>query len=276
MSLKFNIFIDSWPGKHDQAAQIASSIHRSGFPVTVVYSEEKENIPTGAGKWVSVPDSWFFGKKFQKCLDEFNGDVMLHITADAQCKDWPNLVERCRHAFERIPQLGVWSPKIEGSDAWNIRLTTIMTSDVESLQFVTQTNEIVWALSKEVVNRLRLFDYDLNKFGWGVDLAASLFCHVNNKLVAVDRDVYVYHPQGTGYDSTDARRQRNEFLKQLTLQETIQDVLISKFYKGNSDPPPGLMRRRIGARLKRLLRSFVVAPGVSSERLRAAREKRAA
>jgi hypothetical protein len=125
--------------------------------------------------------------------------------------------------------LGIWSPRIEGSDAWAIRRTGIMAAEVASLQFVTQTNSIVWALSKEVVGRLRLFDYDRNNCGWGIDIAASLFCHVNNRLVAIDRDVCVYHPYGIGYDIDEARTQMNDFLKQLTLQEQIQHILMSEY-----------------------------------------------
>jgi hypothetical protein len=229
MSLEFNIFIDSWAGKHGNAAQIASTLHASGYPVILIHTDDNDSELVAAARRYVVPNEWRFGSKFKKSLDEFDGDVLLNVVADACCDDWSTLVQRCRNAYTQFPQLGIWSPRIEGSDAWAIRRTGIMAAEVASLQFVTQTNSIVWALSKEVVGRLRLFDYDRNNCGWGIDIAASLFCHVNNRLVAIDRDVCVYHPYGIGYDIDEARTQMNDFLKQLTLQEQIQHILMSEY-----------------------------------------------
>jgi len=228
--LKIDIFVDSWTGKHQNAAHIAKAMHAIGYRVTIVYCDENDILPSDPCRLVLVPREWFFGKKFEKCLNEFSGDIMLHITADARCDDWCALVRRCREAFERVPQLGIWSPTIEGSNCWTLERTAIATIEAGSLHLVTQTNEIVWALSAEVVNHMRSFDFDKSNLGGGIDTAAALFCHVNNKLIAVDGTVFVHHPHGTSYDSDESRKQMENFLKQLTAQEQAQHELIREYF----------------------------------------------
>jgi len=61
--------------------------------------------------------------------------------------------------------------------------------------------------SREVLQEVLPMNVEINKFGWGVDLALSHFCRILHKLVLVDDRVKVLHPRGTGYNRDKALAQ---------------------------------------------------------------------
>ncbi len=229
-TMSIHVFIICWVGKETFAHHIADSLIDHVDHLTVIYSNENEQIENGSGNWHKVPNEWFFGKKFHACLEKNNADILLQIAADAHSDDWPELIANCMAAFNEYSQLGIWTPNINHTP-WSQDRTAICPIDKDHLWSVIQTDAIVWALSTPVIQRLKKLDYQNNNLGWGIDWAAIAIAYGSSLLVLRDTNVEVLHPQGSGYASLDASNQMEGFLSQLSLHEQTLVKLLQEFYK---------------------------------------------
>lgn len=221
------ISIISWTGQHENATVIEESLLNDFPHLNVIYSD-RNDCPARNERWKRVPNDWFFSRKFETIIRNFNSRILLTITADAQCPDWPSLVRNCKLAFNQYPALGIWSPKIDYSN-WAISGFSLGRLQNPKFHRIFQTDSIVWALSSLVVDRMRKFDYNRSIYGWGIDTAACMFCHANEQLVAVDESLNVFHPFITAYDKQMADTERHGILSQMTRAETaIQESLLSE------------------------------------------------
>jgi len=186
MSLTIDAYIFSWTGYHTKAATIAKALLEKVSRVTIVYSDQEDEISTGEGRWIRVPNEHFGGKKFERCLAEFHGDIMLLITADAQRDNWSSLVDACDEAFTRNGAIGVWSPSVKYSP-WHLKRTSLSVIEGRSLHLVARTDSIVWAISKDTVGRLSQLHYSCNNIRWGIDTIACAYCHAKRRLIGCHR-----------------------------------------------------------------------------------------
>jgi SAM-dependent methyltransferase len=231
-----HVFIISWTGKHQSSLHIANEIKSLVERTTVIYSDKDPSlvIPENDFETIKVDNSWYWGKKFQACLQRCGADILLIIHADTECQNWQYLIERCRDGFEKHKNMGVYSPEIDYT-FWSLDKTATEDIPGESLTKVVQTDGIVFALSKPVWQRLADLEYETNNLGWGIDWAAMAYCYANNLFAAVDRDVKVQHPKSTGYDSREAKALENRFLGQLSINEkTILKNLVDYAHRAKA------------------------------------------
>src|SRR3954469_15601589 len=101
------IVIISWTGQHENASSIEKSLLNEFPDVSVVYSDENDQVKTkeATGRWIQDPNSHFFSHKFERIIRKFNGRILLTITADAQAADCPMLVRACLSAFDQMHNL---------------------------------------------------------------------------------------------------------------------------------------------------------------------------
>ena len=98
----------------------------------------------------------------------YEADLMLVITGDVSCNDWMQLVRKCQESFSSFPGLGIWAPLIDYT-SWKLPVTLLERLENSSLTLVAQTDSIVFALNRSVIERLQEFDYGNNVYGWGID-----------------------------------------------------------------------------------------------------------
>jgi len=212
-------FIISWTGQHANCLTIASAIAPHADQLTLVYSDRDDVVTVAAPcPTIRTPDAWFFGGKFKACLDACTSDLLLVITGDVSCADWPRLAKNCRESFASFAELGAWAPLIDYT-SWTLPLTTLENVAGTSLHAVAQTDSIVLALRKPVITRLRNFDYRNNTYGWGIDWAAMAYCYAHGLIAVVDASIRVSHPQSTTYDEQACVAQMHDFLRQLDAAE---------------------------------------------------------
>jgi hypothetical protein len=256
--LRIWAYIISWTGREEAARHIAERLVEHVDRLTVVYSNAAGTPASGPGIWQQVPDEYFYGKKFETSLLAFSGDVMLQVQADASIDDWGRLAARCRHVFSTRPALGVWSPDVDYS-WWSLPVIDIA-ADADGLHQVTLTDSVVWALSRDVCDRLRALDYDRNKYGWGIDIAAALFSHNHGLDVLLDTTVPVAHPSTTAYSEAEAEAAMADFFSGLTASEQRTFALLKAHHQlrrnalappEEPDVPPGLLASLV-ERVKRL------------------------
>ncbi len=219
-------FIISWFGKHDNADRIAEAVALTSDYVSVIYSDP-DGILARRFSCESIrrPNDLFFGDKFQTCINSCDADILLVIHADCTSDNWTEVPRHCRSAVEQNRNIGVWAPFIDYID-WSLNKTEIDTIPNSSLSIVAQTDSTVFALTREIVDRMRKANYEGNIFGWGIDLMFNYYTYSIGKISVVDKGLLVYHPRNTEYSGEAATQQLVKFLQQLTPAELIQSVLL--------------------------------------------------
>jgi hypothetical protein len=229
--LKIHAIIFCWPGKVPDAQRICASISTSAEKVTVIDASTDPLGTVTNCEWIRISPDAYFGHQFVHALRVFEHDVMLQIQADASHPDWGAVVKTCRQRFEAMPELGIWAPDIDFT-TWPTRRVKLFDTGDPELVGVVQSDCIVWALKRPVVEYLKKFDYSNNNLGYGIDWAAIAHCYANKALVLRDLSLRVLHPQGSGYDREEAHRQMWGFLHQMARPDRVQFALLWSFLSG--------------------------------------------
>lgn len=231
--MKIHCVIISWENHYHKAKNIASQVAKHAERTSVIYSNNLETSEQGEGNWMQVSNDFYYGKKFEKALNLIAKDeILLLIQADADCHNWGELINRCRDVMFKNNSIGVWAPEIRHTP-WTIKRTNIAENEIQKINFVTQTDGIVFSFNKQVLDRLRKLDYSQNNLGWGIDWIAICHSYTNDMYVIRDRSIIVNHPLGSGYLSNDAMLQMNNFLNQMTPQEVIMYKLLESYSNHN-------------------------------------------
>ena len=105
----FDIFIISCTGFHDNSRKIALELQNLPVHVTIVWSDQ--NIKASIDwpcRAIQVPDDWYYGKKFQTCLENVRDtEYMMIVQGDVSCTDWKKLIARAFNVFKNRPLVGV-------------------------------------------------------------------------------------------------------------------------------------------------------------------------
>lgn len=215
-----HVFIISWRGQHHRAAEIAKSIDGAADQLSIVYSDPG-NPPDALKRYrlIRRDDNLFWADKFQACIERCApGEIMLIIHADCKCDDWSAVVSRCKTAFEKYGDMGVWSPRLTGTP-WRLVRTRIRRIPNSSCSVVAQTDGLVFALSPSLYDRMKRVDYSNNLYGLGIDWLFICAAYAQGKIAVVDEGILVRHPVARGYSSEEARAQKRTFLTQMLSDE---------------------------------------------------------
>lgn len=228
--LHLHVAIISWADKGPNAARIAASLAPHAR-VTVIYSNPGELPEVGAGHWIQLPNTAYFGPKFVTALQETASDeVLLLIHADTDFSDWPHLADRCAKAFATLPDLGLWAPDFTHTP-WPSDLVRLLPQpEATELISVMQTDGIITAFAPATLNRLHKLDLSANNLGWGIDWAAVAFCYASGLRVVRDTSLVVTHPRSRGYRGGAAAEAMHALFAQLTLPERTQIALLRGYF----------------------------------------------
>jgi hypothetical protein len=233
ISASVQIFIISWKGQHENAELIANQLNSINNQVSIVYSDPNPNFTFETKcRLIKRSNELFWGDKFKACLDHCDSENLLIIHADCECNNWLGLVNNYSKAIKEISNLGVWSPEINFT-FFTTELTSLFLINTSSYEIVCYIDGIVFGISKLIQNRMKLANYQDNKFGWCIDRMFASFALSMNKLLIVDKSVKVNHPKLRGYESSEAKKQGNSFLEQLSTSEKIYDKLTQSYINFN-------------------------------------------
>jgi len=226
--------IISWTGHGARAQQIASDIADHADRVTVVYSNAANAPEAGTGDWVQVDNALFFGPKLATGMRRHGAeDFLLLIQADAVSEDWPGVIRALKDCAAARPALGVWTPVIDTS-FYHARCLTVAATSDPRYEHACQTDGIVLALHRQIIQRLCDLDFGSNNLGWGIDKFANSVALALGREIILDRSLTVRHSPGRGYDQAQAVAQMNAFLSQMTERERILHLLLEgSFYAIN-------------------------------------------
>ena len=230
--VKIHAVIYSWPAVHANAFAIARQLAAHVHKVSVVACTDTPLAPEPDLDVVLLDNSAYFGRQFEKTIEVFDGEVLLQIAADTATDSWATVAGQCAARFQNNPKVAIWTPDIDGTTWPNSRVFLYRTED-PNLIGIVQTDCIVWAMSRPIVDFLKTLDYSRTPLGWGIDWAAIAHAYANNLRVLRDLSVKIHHRiGGSGYDRAEADRQKNHFLSALCDDDKIQLQLMSGVIDG--------------------------------------------
>jgi hypothetical protein len=222
---RLHAVVYAWPRVKSQAQHILDAVSPHVHRASVVLCAD-DPLERGANDNVYLLGGGaHFGEQFAKAIEIFDGDVLLQIAADVTAPSWSRVAGQCAARFQAMPNLGLWSPDIDGS-VWPTSQVAFYQTQDPDLFGVLQTDTLVWAMRKGVVDYLKTLDYALTPLGDGIDWAAAAHAYANKLRVMRDLSVRVSHPVGAGHDRLEADRRMTPFLASLPDDEKIQLSLL--------------------------------------------------
>ena len=197
-AMEIHAVIFNWRGHWENALCLEKQI--GGLVRTSVVNSESGPALTQTG-WHHVGEEAYFAAQWNKALELFKGNILFHVQADATIQNVERIIERAAILIERH-NLGVYEPHIDYTDREYDR--TRLQAIERDLFLVPMTDCTCWFIHGDIVRAFRPMDLALNKYGWGVDLAAAAFSHANEKRCARDYSVHVSHPRRRGYSTAEA------------------------------------------------------------------------
>lgn len=236
-SQDYAICIISWSGKHVSAQRIWESLAQQEIEACIVYSDPADDavFPPHV-RTLRRDNRLFWSDKFQACMAHAGDRGLLILHADCQCDDWSRLIRRGLNVMRENRKIAVWSPHVEEGAHFPIEKTSLAKIDNSTLSVVSRVDALVFALSPQVVARMRAADYTGNLYGLGIGWMFCAFAHATNHLVVIDESCKVHHALSRGYDISLALEQQHQFLKQLTADELIHFILIRAYTYANRPP----------------------------------------
>lgn len=205
---------------------IASAVLATANATTVVYSDPDETrVPKFPCNALRRPNTLMWEDKFRAALLACKSDILLIIHADCESDDWSAVPTACRRAFTDVTRTGVWAPLIDGT-IHNINKVQVNDLAGTPYALVTQSDGIVFAMSRPILERMKKADLTKNPYGWGIDTMVNCCCHALGLFSIIDRDTAVHHPWGAGYERDKAMAGMKVFLQQLTPEEEVLRLLM--------------------------------------------------
>jgi len=199
--MQHQFFIFAWPGYFEAAAQLEIALQQRECNVAVIAS----GAPRDKKNWIHLSEDAFFGEQFLECLSRFNGDVLVHIQADAGIRDFDIFLSRLELGHSH-PDVGIWAPDVDytfyKTPIVRRNLSNFDQRNLDSSTFqVLNTDCTCWSLTRPVVRALRDLGITESHFGWGWDSVAAAISDDLGLLVIRDTSVNIRHPRGTNYNS---------------------------------------------------------------------------
>lgn len=166
---------------------------------------------------------------------------LLLINSDVTIHEPKKLYDRLKDIYCNHSEVGVYAPSAYYS-AHN-HMANLGTSDIRKVTF---TDGFCFAMSKKLLNEMCPIDLDVNRIGHGVDMFMGFLAMKYNQLTVVDDYIEVNHPRGSGYNSSAARKQRDDYYATKSRAAQVFHYWVSK----------DILKNRFGYKFVKLLMRF--------------------
>lgn len=134
---------------------------------------------------------------------------VLFICSDVEVDDGERLVARIRSVFDD-PRVGVYAPASLGSGH-----PQMWPRGSGGLRRVSFVEGFCLAMRQGLLDMQCPVDLSLNALGWGYDVHLGYLAARSGRWSVVDDTLSVHHPQSTGYDTSQAKSQRDRWYRRL-------------------------------------------------------------
>lgn len=179
-------------------------------------------------KLPNVGYSGLFNKAAEETIQK-KYDWLLFICSDVVLKK--SDFEKMKNYINDLPEdIGVYSPASSGQSHKHCK--NLKTDGLRDVVFV---EGFIFAVRKEILEKIYPVDLNINKLGHGLDAYKGFLCLKNNMRCVIDDRLTVYHREGTGYNTNEASNQFLNWMSQLTMAEFSAFWSNYLYHNTNSD-----------------------------------------
>lgn len=219
--MKIHCFIFNWPGQTARAQETEKQLAKINYKITVVNCDPDYQPQ----HWINIDPQAHFTQQWLAACEQFDGDIMFHVQADATSTQWQEIFQEALQDYQKY-RWGIYAPNVDytwydssRADVLNVKLPD------DHLRLVNNPDCTVWFLHNDIINAFKslAWDWNFNKFGWGVDLILCASSYLQKRPVIRNYKYTVAHPQGTGYNSQQAELEMIELYNKCSpeLQQAI-------------------------------------------------------
>ena len=178
LKVRFNfkdihIYLLNWSKVTHNTIKLLDSIHAITKNVWVVNSDENYTFD----KQIKLDDSHYYGSQFNHAIKHVQkSKIFCVIVGDTTMNDFTQLYNNALDTFNAY-DVGVYAP--------NDKRTTHneITPFNGTLFNIKNTDCGFWFIHPFIVNKMRLINYTISRFGWGIDKIFMKESIKNNKLI---------------------------------------------------------------------------------------------
>lgn len=146
---------------------------------------------------------------FEMFKDQPDDFVLYFVASDVEFSNYKKAIDRVNQAFAD-PKVGVYAPCANASSH-----KQMVTGNGKGFREVSFVEGFCFAVRLGLLREMYPVDLEVNQIGWGLDVMLGYLAIKNEQLSVVDYEVEVFHPLPSGYDSTKAKIQRDEWFSNL-------------------------------------------------------------
>jgi hypothetical protein len=198
---KISVYIFNWKKVTENTIKLYEKISLI-IPETTIINCDENHIFDSSVKHIQLDDNYYYGGQYDKAIkDVKSGNIFCVIVGDNIVENsFLELFNSAIFAFNNY-KIGVYSPNDKRtSHKKRNKLVDRNLYDVDN------TDCGFWFIHPSLVEKLRNINYNVSKYGWGIDKNTIAEARKSGLLVlrdySVETDQINYN---TGYNSQDAR-----------------------------------------------------------------------
>ena len=158
-----------------------------------------------------LPNVYYSGllnAAFDEITKHQKNSILYFICSDIRIDDFEAFIACAREAFQN-PKIAVYAPSV--NDSAHPQMLCRHTNKIRKVTFV---EGMCFAVRTSLLRQLCPIDTRVNQLGHGLDIYLGFLALQSAHHSVVDDRIMVTHPQISGYDQVEARRQRDAWFAQ--------------------------------------------------------------
>lgn len=207
-------------GHLSNAAKLTTRLHKQSIVATLLSAE---CVGDAFDSYSNIrifprPSTDFYSALWNEVIASSTAEIVGVITGDVEVPDVQLLIQRAAEFFTRHGENAwIYAPDV-GYTHFRYRRQSLRLI-ANGCYEVPTTDSTCWFLRRECLQAIGRVDTSINKFGYGLDILASLHAKERGKLCVRDFGVEIIHPKSKGYSDQEAQEQERAWVKSLGLTD---------------------------------------------------------
>ena len=207
-------FIFNWPGCKE-TDNIIKQTNQCNLNTFVINADERNK----KDDWINVANKNYFGGKFSKAVNLFNGETFLHMQGDVKVHSLEKLIEQAEFYMKHY-NAGIFAPYVFWT-TWRPTKANIEKGNKniehKGLKYCACVDESVWFIDKKIIEHFKSLNLRIKpeSLGWGIDIIMSAISIEKGMPIIRDYNTTYKHPKGTAYNTNNALQDMRFLFKSL-------------------------------------------------------------
>jgi len=203
-------------GRFAEAMSLYRGFSKVGCKTYLINCQHADDPPFQETETILKFPNVYYSGQWNEALRLAQGDILMIVNSDVEVPSPRKLLSKCRRFYEEHgDRAGLYAPNHYWTP-WTYKVH--MLPDMgNGLKKVPATDSTIWAISRDIANKVGPMDLNVNKLGWGIEVVAAFYCHQQGKLVVRDYSLKLKHPEGSAYDRVKADQEQREMYRRMGL-----------------------------------------------------------